>query len=688
MLTRDQLALQSDTVDVADLARTLRRQWRAVIGFTLAGVLVGLAILAFAPRRYDARATVLARAGGAGGASILGRMAEGAGALLGGVGGGAVASPLETELQMLRSRALAGNVVDSLLFQFRVREPAGTPPATIVGGHSLRPAFTATTYEFERLPGGGGEYRVTGDSVPHTVALGGTVTLGVGAITLRDTLPAEFELKIMDREDAATLFGKRLKVNKAGGEVARVEFRADDPVTAAHAPNALVHFYMERRRTVDRGANQRRVEYVEAQVDSTARELAAAEREWRRFQEQTNVFDPEISGESDVLSAARLREQLASAQVDAGTVTQLLAQLDRGATQPRELAAYPSFSSLAPLANQVNELEVQRTRLLERRTERDPEVQVLDNSIKSLNATMVAMARSYASAANRRAAELKSQVDSSQRTLLALPAAGEKVGRLKRDVIRLTELYTALQAQLVEARLGAIGEGGDVRQLDVAAVPKGPAFPNTLFTMGLGTAGGFIVGIVAALFLGWFGRWLRDPIEIERAIGITAVQYDPNSPLLLAGSGSPASRTLLVVPLDARALAKPVAEGLARTATARSLPATVLDLSAMNGNGKGAAVAVSDRRVTDRIEQMEQQAGGGLLVVELPTLDSDTTLAALRETRPVLLVAPPGPVDRARLSLAVNTLRRLEVPVVGIVMSDEVRTGRNRWRVRGTSTVA
>ena len=682
MMTRDRLDLQSDTVDVADLARTVRRQWRAVAGFTLAGVLVAAAIVTFAPRRYDARATVLARSSGAGGASILGRMAEGAGALIGGVGGGAVASPLETELQMLRSRALAGQVVDSLLLQFRVREPDGVPPTRLVASHSLRPAFVATEYEFERLPSG--EYRVTGDSVEHTVAAGGTVVLGVGAVTLQKSLPEEFELEILDAEDAVTLLGKRLKVNKAGGEVARVEYRADDPVSAAAAPNALVHFYMQRRRTVDRGANQRRVEYVEAHVDSTARELAATEREWRRYQEETNVFDPDISGESDVLSAARLREQAASAQVDAATVAQLIAQLDRGTMQPRELAAYPSFSSLAPLANQVNELEVQRTRLLERRTERDPEVQVLDNSIKSLNATMVAMARSYASGAEKRRRELQAQVDSSQRALLALPAAGEKVGRLKRDVIRLTELYTALQAQLVEARLGAIGEGGDVRQLDVAAAPKGPAFPNTLLTMGIGTAGGFIAGLVAALFLGWFGRWLRDPMEIERGFGITALQYHPNEPLLLSGANARASRTLLVVPLDARAPAKQVAEGLARTATARALPATVLDLSAATINGNGNALAVSERRVTDRIQQLEQE-DGGVVVVELPTLDHDTTVAALRETRPVLLVAAPGPVDRARLSQALNTLRRLEVPVVGIVMSDSNGDGRNRWRVRGTA---
>jgi uncharacterized protein involved in exopolysaccharide biosynthesis len=686
MLTRDQIALQNDTVDVADLARTIRRQWRALIGFTVAGMLVGAAIMLFAPKRYDAQATVLARTGGGGGANILGRMAEGAGALIGGVGGGGGGSLLETELQMLRSRTLAGQAVDSLLLNFNVVEPAGTPPSAIVASHSLRPSFGAKKYEFFREASN--TWSVRGDDGEQVSAAipGRPLVLSVGAIVLHDSLPARFELEILDREDAITEMGKHLEVNKAGGEVARIEYRAADPVTAAAVPNALVHFYMERRRTVDRGANQRRVEYVEAQVQSTAQELATAEREWRRNQEQTGVFDPEISGENDIASASRLREQLANAQVDAGTVNQLLAQVERGAMRPRELAAYPSFSSLAGLAGQVNELEVQRTRLLERRTPRDPEVQVIDSSISSMNATIVAMAKSYANAASQRRNELQTQVDSAQRSLLALPAAGERVGRLKRDVIRLTELYTALQAQLVEARLGAIGEGGDIRQLDVATTPKGPAFPNMLYTMGIGTAGGVVVGVIAALFLGWFGRWLRDPHEVERALGIATLQYSKDTPLMLGGAH--AARTLLVVPLDVRAQSRLVAEGIARTATARALSATVLDLSAsVNGNGNGTAVTVAEHAPSQRIDQMEQQGEAGLLVVQLPTLNNDTTLAALRETRPVLLVAPPGPVDRARLSMAVSTLRRLEVPVVGIVMSEDNGSARSRWRVRGPASV-
>ena len=59
-----------------------------------------------------------------------------------------------------------------------------------------------------------------------------------------------------------------------------------------------------------------------------------------------------------------------------------------------------------------------------------------------------------------------------------------------------------------------------------------------------------------------------------------------------------------------------------------------------------------------------------MVIACLPELSSDATLAALKETRPVVLVAAPGPVDRTQLAHAVDTLRRLQVPCAGVVISD------------------
>ena len=669
---RDQRAHHADAIDVADLVSTLQRQWRAIAAFVALGVISALAIVIFAPKQYEGRATVLARSAGASGSSVLGRM-TGLNELLGGAGGALGGSMLETELQLLKSRALIAQVVDSLSLQIQVREPVDVPAHHVVIAHSLASSFGPRDYTFQRQPDG--SYLVEGDSVSPSVRPGAAAKLAVGSITLAETeLPSRFELRLMDREDAISRVERRLKVTKAGGEVVRVQYRGDNPVVAAAVPNVLAHAYLERRRTVDRGANARRLEYVTQQVDQTAAELATAERDLRRYQESTKMFDAEVYSTSEMEMTGRLRGQLVDLQVDEGAIQQLLAQADRGQVTSRDLAAYPAFihgSSVSPMVTQLSDLEMQKTRLLERRTERDPEVQAIDRSMESVNAAIVGMARSYAASVGKQRAEFQARLDAAEESLRRLPAANERVGRLQRDVIRLTQLYAALQAQLVEVRLGVIGEGGEVRQVDVAAIPKGPAFPQPVLTMGIGLAGGLLAGVVAALILGWFGRSLRGAAEIERVTGVLAHRIHPDAPFLVGGT-SP--RTLLLIPLDARAQPQAVAERLARTASVRGLPVSVLDFTktVTNGDGPGEH-AVS---IAPQLDQLEQQQA--MLVVQLPELSNELTVAALSEKRPVVLVAPPGPVDRHRLTAALETLRRMDIPCAGVVISDERE--RSRWR--------
>ena len=665
-----QQPVAADTIDVADVARTVRRQWRAILVCVALGLLVATGVVLFATPRFEGKASILARGGSMGGSSIVSRI-TGVGDLLGGLSGLAGASGLETELQVLRSRVIAGEVVDSLLLQVLVREPAGTPSQRFFERSSLPGAFAPGQLRIER--GEGTSYRATWRDSVISFDASQPLVLDIGTLTLRaGALPPRLDVTLFDREDAISRFTKRLQATKAGGDVARVVFRAEDSLTAAAVANAVVAEYLETRRTVDRGLNSRKVEFVTAQLDSTARELAQTERDLRRYQESSGIIDAVEVGKAEIEGLAELRQQLTTIQVDEATMNQLVGQAAAGRITSRDLAAYPGFlrgTAVAPMMTQLSELEARRIQMLERRTERDPEVIALDSTIRTVEGNIAAMARSYASSIQRQRAELRGRIDSMQRTMLALPAAAERSGRLARDVERLTAIFTALQAQLVEARLATVGEGGDVRQVDFAMPPREPAFPRPVLTMGLGAAGGLVAGLIAAMFLGWFGRWLRDPIEIERAVGVIAERYRPDAPLLMAGP--PGARTLLVVPLGTRGQSAGVAERLARTARQRSIQAKVVDLTASlpSGNGKAGGESLDAAGLLDRLEQEN-----ALVIVQTPELANEVTLATLSANRPVLLVAPPGRVDRARLSSAVETLRRLQVPVAGVIISDGPNT--------------
>lgn len=661
----------ADTIDVADVARTIRRGWRALIICTVLGVLAALAVMVFAPPKYTATSSLVVRMTTDPSASLISKLSGGLGDAAAGVLTSAK-SPTETEIQILSSRAVVGPVVDSLRLQARITKPRGTAPSSFIESMALEGPFRRRKYHFAKV---GSTYRFDGSDGAGVATPGTPAKLPVGSITLRPTgTPTEFDLELRDHEDAITRFEKHLAVDKAGGDVIRVSYRGDDSLSAANATNALVAVYLARRTTTDRGVNQHRVEFLAAKADSASAALLIAGRELRRQQERSGVIDPEIVGKIEIEGASKLRANLAELQMEEGALKQLMSRVTSGSIQPRELAAYPTFlksPGINELITQLVQVETDRYKALETRTEKDPEVVALAQSAKHIEDQLLPIAQSYAASIGQQRSDAQRQYDALQSQIAGLPAAAESGLKLQRDVLRLNQVYAAVEGQLVAARLAAISEGGDVHVLDEAVAPKDPSFPRPVTTMGIGLAGGLFVGVVVSLLIGALGRWVQDPREVERTTGVPALRFDPAAPLLMNGA---ISRTVLVVPLDERSRLEPVIQRLAQTAESRSIRATVLDLSGYTSapamvpritSGTAESDGVFDVNAT--IERLEAEFG--LVIVRLPGLVTDAAAAALSSTRPVLLVTPPRRIDREKLTGAVQLLRRLEVPCAGVVMS-------------------
>lgn len=670
----------TDTIDLADVGRSLRRGWRIILASVAIAGLLALLVILFGPRRFSGSASAVVRSSGDAGGSLLSRVAgemvggsspNGGGGSGGGGGGmiagglssilGGAGSPLETDVQILQSESVLGTVIDSLNLQVEPRAPSGLPSSAFVRAARLPGLFRRFDLDFERT--GPGRFHVSGRGVDTAVAAGGVLTTPAGTITLREALPPTFRLRLRDREDALLRVSKNYVVKKAGGEVLRVTFRAPDSITAAAVPNVALAEFLSRRKTSDRGVNAHRAEFLAGEVDSVSAELARAERALRRFQERSGLLDAEIVGKLELEQMAQLRKTQGEVDVEAVALDQLLAQIAAGTMSARQLVGFPSFlksAGINQLLQQLSGLETERTRLLERRLETDPEVVALSQSIKDVEGQLLPLARSYQTSLRKQRAEISGQLGAMGAKLEAFPGAAEEGARLLREVKRLGATETALQTQLVQARLNTVAEGGDVRELDVATVRKKVAFPEPWLTSGVGLGAGLVVGILLALVGGSHGRYLEDQYAIERALGVPALRFDARTPLLMSGRAS--LRTVLLIPVEPHVATARVAERLAETALARGESATILDLTAP------APVAPVGASVGGMIARLEQEHG--LVIVRLPGLTADSTAAVLSESRPVLLVAPSRRINRRELVGALDTLRRLDVPCAGVVLSD------------------
>lgn len=652
-----------DTIDLGEVASALRTGWRHIAAGAAIGLLAAVAALLLIRPQFEGTATVLLKSAQESGGSLISRMGL-PGNLLPASLSTSLGSQIETEIEVLSSRAVIGRAVDSLGLQARVLAPAGTPSNAILAPTTYPGAFERRRYRFDR-EGAARPYRVSGPGAGEVTATPGQlVHIPVGDVTLRaDSLPPAFAVEFVDREDAITRAAKGLRVEKSGGEVGRISFRADDSLTAARVPNALLAIYLERRKTTDRGTNQRRLEFLVGLADTVARHLGESEHRLRLFQEASGVLEPQLAGRTAVERAMALRQQLEQVEVETTALNQMIAQTSAGTLTARQLAAYPTFlksPAINNLLSQAATLETERLRLTERRTDRDPEVQALTQSIRNLDDQLAPLARAYTGALARQREAIATQLDTVRAALAALPGQTETSLQLQRDVQRLSQTSLALQSQVVEAKLAAISEGGDVRQIDVAQPPKRPVVPRRLPTLALGLSGGLLLGLLAALKSAFLGRWIRRPVDVERAVDLPGVLLEAGAPLLLGGLRE--QRAVLVAPLGRDAIAAEVAvtRQLATAAAERALTVTVADLAAEAPGTAGEVI----RTVRDL------ENSHAFVIVPLGRLDDPGTAALLDGTRPVLFVACPGQLRRAELIGAVATLRRLGVPCAGVVLHE------------------
>lgn len=684
-------------VELREITAALRRGRLWIVWGAVAGLLAGAAVAFGITPRYQARTTVLISSDIAGATSTLSKLSG----MLGAMGGGLANSTLETQVAILESRTVLGEVVDSLGLQIQLLKPARTAPLGLFSTIHVDPDAASREYRFRRS---GDEYEVTGEGFRGSVAPGATLRLPDAVVTLRnDVLPREFRIAVASRESRIDEAEDALKLSTDQGEVVELKFRSTAPAVSAGLLNRMVRTYLRRRTTTDRGINRYRYDFLSAHVDSIQAQLTRAEESLRQQQESSGVLDPEVQGQSELERAMEVQAELEAVSVEARSLEQIVERGRRsGHVSARELAAYPSLlktAAVSSLLSRLLEMETERTKLLGRLKERDPEVVTLDQMIAQSDSQLMSVVEDYLAGLHRQEEGLRGDLGGYQTRLGGLPAQSELAYRRQREVKRLSETLIALQSQLVQARLDAITEGGEVRQVDVAVPPKLPVFPNRPLSLSGGLLGGIFFGMVAAVVAGRRRQSLDETWEVEMATGVRTVEFDPRLPLGYGEAGS--GQTLLIVPVGGGDSALRVGEQIARTAALQGENPVLADLRG-GGTRDSATRATSPVAVAARREGEEGGERTSLTVMKdgyacypaagaastatpravletleeryapvvavLPEMGNTETVGALRPGRLIVLSAVSRRVSRRELVATVALCHQMDVRPVGVVL--------------------
>ena len=153
------------------------------------------------------------------------------------------------------------------------------------------------------------------------------------------------------------------------------------------------------------------------------------------------------------------------------------------------------------------ELQQKRTELQTRFTAEHPTIQVLDSQIKDINAKIGGM-------------------DGKAKTL---PNVEQDLLRLTRDVKVNNELYTGLLNSFQQLRLVKEGKVGNVRIVDVAAVPERPVKPQRSTLVALSGVLGLLAGLGLAFLRNSLRPGIKNAEDIEQHLGLHVFATVPHS---------------------------------------------------------------------------------------------------------------------------------------------------------------
>ena len=474
--------LDREEIDLFGLFRTLVRRWWWILLGTMVGVLGAFVVLWLVPARFEGNARVLIRTASDPTASIrnrLGPIAELAPTAL----GGGKAEELDTELEIMESRTVLGVVVDSLRLQVLPVSPSRIPPLSVVDSLQLPGRFKPRVVD----------------------VIAGLNQLPEGKIWVRGSAVSPLKLRIYDRDETIDNADEAFDIKQRSGDMVGIKYRAHDSVTVAQAPNILVATYLARRHTVDRGLNQRRLDFLLAAVDSVQSDLRTSGQKLRKSQETAGLLDPELTGKAIFEQFALLDGSVSTLRAEEASLDTILAMSGRPNFDARRLAGFPALlksPAVNELVSQLSSIQIQRGSLLSRMSTDAVEVRALSAVSDSLTKQLLPLAQTYRESLRRQREALASDVARVRSRIEALPGQAQALQTDRTAVERLTRLDLGMGSQVLEARLAAISEGGDVRLLDPAFSPRKVAFPRPLITVAVGMIVGFALSAVLVLLVG------------------------------------------------------------------------------------------------------------------------------------------------------------------------------------------
>ena len=450
---------------------------------------------------------------------------------------------LGTEIEELRSRTLAEGVVRALGLRLIVEEPKAGPRSSLV--RQTQVADSSRTGAYQLVRGADRRFTLqdkrTGTTL-GTFAAGGHVAYG-GFDFLLATSALEhstIQFTIIGMNTATALIGKELSVFQPGRDVniVRVSFRSRDRELAWKVPQLLVDSYMRQRQELQALQTRSTISFLHQQIDTISTQLTESERKLEVYREHSEVINPQAEASAQVGRLVGMQTQRGMLEIERSALASLMADVDAKAANTsgnapspyRRLLAFPTLlqsQAATGLLQSLTTAEDARKTLLARRTERDPDVQALDQRVTELEHELRSVAATYLQGLTNQVQALTDNEATFRQQLRAIPEKELQYARLERQPKVLEQVVTMLQTRLKETEISASAGDPSVRVVDQAVAPQRPVWPRPGMNMLAALVCGLLLGVGASFVREYMDGAVRSRMDVRGATGLPVIGLIP-----------------------------------------------------------------------------------------------------------------------------------------------------------------
>jgi tyrosine-protein kinase Etk/Wzc len=513
------------TVTFRQALTVLRRRYLVILGMAVLGALGGLFLASQTPPAYQASAMLRL----AGERQTLTGDEEVTPGLV------KTTDPLLSIIELLRSRAVAGVVVDSLGLQlvswtpeFSFEELNRVTVDPRAAGDSIFVTFRENDVQAKR-----GDRQVA-------AAYGQPLNLGVVqfAVRSRPNLPNAI-LGIRSREMVIDgLVAGLLITRREATDVIDVRYIAEDPRTAQRIVNSTVHAFQALNIQWARERSHRRREFLAEQLSGTDSALARAQGELAAFRSRQLLGSSATAIQQRQQNLIEIETQLDQLDADKSTFSGLMDRLKSKDTTARTQAIRALATSTAmgdnpAVGDLYRQLLGYQGRLDSmtsgpwKAAETNPDLIQLRSLYQTTQDKLVEAVGSHVTGLDSRRGALNRLKGSIGQSMQILPQMAEEEMRLERRVNQFAAASDDLRAQYQKARMAEEVEAGDIDVVSLAPLPTVPLISGAVLKLALGIFLGLVLGLIVAYALEALNTSVRRPEDLEAVLRVPGLAVIP-----------------------------------------------------------------------------------------------------------------------------------------------------------------